>query len=116
MPLAIGFIIFFFAFSHYFLLPGFFVIIYLIQAVLGLALLAKTKRFEEAVWFFISAVIIMALGIHIVQGGFYNSSGTLLYAFIAPAFASIGLNQRIGTRVLLLYFGIITLVFFLIPK
>ena len=115
IPLGVSFVLFFFTLSEYFFYPGFIVLFYLIQVTASLWYLSITKRFSLAVWSFVFAVIMMALGIHIVQGGFYNSSGTLLYAFIAPTFASIGFNRRSGTIVLIFYFLLVIAVYVLDP-
>ena len=116
IPLAIGFIFFFFLNSIYFLIPGFIVLIYLILIVTNFLVLAQWKKFKLFVWNLVAGIILLAAGIHIVQGGFYNSSGTLLYAFIAPAFATTGFNRKTGVIVLILYMSIVVILKFFEPK
>lgn len=106
-PLVFGFIFFFFLNSEFFLYPGYIVLSFLTVSILNLLALTRWRKFNLFVWILVIAIILLAVGIHTVQGGFYKSSGTIMYALIAPAFAATGLGRKTGAIVLAIYFILI---------
>ena len=111
-PVAVFFSIYFYVHLQFFYQPFLIVIVYTVIITTSLILFIYRRKFRLLAWSLVTAVIFLSVGIHIVQGGFYNSSGTLLYAMIAPAFATLGIGRRAGLFVLTLFIIIVIILQF----
>lgn len=64
----------------------------------NLAILARTRRFDRYLYFLIGCGPIFVTAANILAGGITSSSGTLVWAFLTPAYALLALGPRRATR------------------
>ena len=63
----------------------------------NLALLARTHRFERYVTILVASVLLVPATIEISLGGLAGSSAAIVFAFLGPVFALLGLGPRRAT-------------------
>ena len=68
-----------------------------VTSVANLAMLARSKRFERYVLFLIGCGPVFVILANTLAGGVTSSSGTLVWAFLTPAYALMALGPRRAT-------------------
>jgi adenylate cyclase len=65
-----------------------------ISSIANVALLARSKRFERYVYFLIGCGPVFVIAINSLSGGVTSASGSLVWAFLVPAYALLALGPR----------------------
>lgn len=67
------------------------------SSVANLAILARTRRFDRYLYFLIGCGPVFVTAANVLAGGITSSSGTLVWAFLTPAYALLALGPRRAT-------------------
>ena len=81
----------------------------------NLLLLARTKRFERYIAVLATSVLVSAIAVEIALGGLNGSSAAIVFGFLAPVLALLGLGPRRATAWFVGFVGILAAAILLDP-
>jgi adenylate cyclase len=84
-------------------------------ALVNLAVLARTKRFERYVNLLLSAGVVFVPAATILGGGISGATGGLVFAFLGPAYAIMALGPRAALRWFAAFIAVVAVMVVLDP-